>query len=91
MAESQPYNPTAPFRASGPILVVKPAFEFLDLSDAIGPFDWTLDSVKPMHHALRRLMTRECDFIESLSDAPRWAAPVESEIDGFLASCHLDC
>jgi flavin-dependent dehydrogenase len=39
------------------------AVDFMQLSDRIASFDWTLESVKPMHRQLSRLMNAECDIV----------------------------
>ena len=47
------------------------AVEFLDLSDEIASFDWSLERVQILHHQLSRLMGREEDLVRSLDGAWR--------------------
>lgn len=46
------------------------AVEFLDLTDRIASFDWSLDEAKAMHHRLSKLMNHECDVVAALDAAP---------------------
>ncbi|MEW5978295.1 MAG: FAD-dependent monooxygenase [Acidobacteriota bacterium] len=41
------------------------AVEFLDLSDEIASFHWTLDRLKALHYRLSKLMGREYDLVRS--------------------------
>jgi 2-polyprenyl-6-methoxyphenol hydroxylase-like FAD-dependent oxidoreductase len=47
------------------------AGEFLDLSDEVASFDWSLERIKVLHHRLSRLMGREEDLIRSLDGGRR--------------------
>jgi 2-polyprenyl-6-methoxyphenol hydroxylase-like FAD-dependent oxidoreductase len=44
---------------------------FLDVTDRIASFDWTLEEVKALHLTLSHEMKREVDFIHGLGPSPR--------------------
>jgi flavin-dependent dehydrogenase len=51
------------------------AIDMLEVSDAIGSFRWDLESVKPMHRRLSKIMARESEMLAGLH-APGHVGPV---------------
>jgi 2-polyprenyl-6-methoxyphenol hydroxylase-like FAD-dependent oxidoreductase len=50
------------------------AIDMLEVSDAIGSFDWDLESVKPMHKRLSKMMAKESQMLAGLGDVPSQGA-----------------